>query len=113
MRGEPLKKGIQFHIAEAGQGERFLLLHGWSQHWYMWRHLFAPLATHYRVLYPGLRGFDWSDAPTSGYEKEQLATDLLTLLDTLGLDRVRLMGHDWGGWVGFLLCLRHCSGYFL
>lgn len=99
-------RGMQFHIAEAGRGEPLLLLHGWPQHWYMWRHLIAPLASHYRVLCPDLRGFGWSDAPTSGYEKEQLATDLLALLDTLGLDRVRLMGHDWGGWVGFLLCLR-------
>lgn len=99
--------GLRLHLAEAGQGEPLLLLHGWPQHWYMWRHLIPQLAVHYRVLCPDLRGFGWSDAPSSGYEKEQLATDIIALLDTLGLDRVRLMGHDWGGWVGFLLCLRH------
>jgi pimeloyl-ACP methyl ester carboxylesterase len=100
-------QGIQLHIAEAGEGEPLLLLHGWPQHWYMWRHLLPELATRYRVLCPDLRGFGWSDAPSHGYEKEQLAADIIALLNTLGLERVRLIGHDWGGWLGFLLCLRH------
>lgn len=100
-------RGIQLHIAEAGQGEPLLLLHGWPQHWYMWRHLLPELAISYRVLCPDMRGFGWSDAPKSGYEKEQLATDILALLDTLELEQVWLIGHDWGGWLGFLFCLRH------
>ncbi|MBW8060301.1 MAG: alpha/beta hydrolase [Solirubrobacterales bacterium] len=41
-----------------------------------------------------------------GYEKENLASDVLAVLDELGLERVKLVGHDWGGWIGFLLCLR-------
>ena len=53
-----------------------------------------------------LRGFGWSDAPRDGYEKENMATDVLAVLDELGLERVKLVGHDWGGWIGFLLCLR-------
>jgi pimeloyl-ACP methyl ester carboxylesterase len=53
-----------------------------------------------------LRGFGWSDAPDFGYEKESLASDIVALLDALELDRVKLVGHDWGGWIGFLLCLR-------
>ena len=51
-------------------------------------------------------GHGWSGAPRHGYEKEQLATDLLTLLDVLEVDDVGLVGHDWGGWTGFLACLR-------
>jgi pimeloyl-ACP methyl ester carboxylesterase len=58
------------------------------------------------VICPDLRGLGWSEAPPSGYEKETLADDMLALMDELGHDRVRLVGHDWGGWVGFLLCLR-------
>ncbi len=99
--------GLRMHVAEAGEGEPLVLLHGWPQHWFMWRHQIAPLAEHYRVLCPDLRGFGWSDAPASGYEKENLAVDVVKLLDALGLERVRLAGHDWGGWIGFLIGMRH------
>ncbi len=100
--------GIVHHVAEAGadDGDPVLLLHGWPQHWYEWRHLIPALADRHRVLALDLRGFGWSDAPPWGYEKEQLATDVLAVLDALGIDRVKLVGHDWGGWIGFLLCLR-------
>jgi pimeloyl-ACP methyl ester carboxylesterase len=83
-----------------------LCLHGWPQHWYEWRHLMPALADRHRVLALDLRGFGWSDAPRDGYEKENLATDVLAVLDELGIERVKLVGHDWGGWIGFLLCLR-------
>ena len=100
-------RGIDFHVAEAGSGDDVVLcLHGWPQHWYEWRHLMPALADRHRVLALDLRGFGWSDAPARGYEKENLATDVLAVLDELGLERVKLVGHDWGGWIGFLLCLR-------
>lgn len=98
---------IGFHYAEAGSGDDVVLcLHGWPQHWYEWRHLMAALADRHRVLALDLRGFGWSEAPPDGYEKENLADDVLAVLDELGLERVKLVGHDWGGWIGFLLCLR-------
>ncbi len=101
-------RGLRFHVAEAGEGEDVVLcLHGWPQHWYEWRHLLPALAeSGQRVLAIDLRGFGWSDAPRRGYEKERLADDVLAVLDALGLQRVKLVGHDWGGWIGFLLCLR-------
>ena len=100
-------RGIDFHVAEAGSGDDVVLcLHGWPQHWYEWRRLMPALADRHRVLALDLRGFGWSDAPRDGYEKEDMATDVLAVLDELGLDRVKLVGHDWGGWIGFLLCLR-------
>jgi pimeloyl-ACP methyl ester carboxylesterase len=83
------------------------LLHGWPQHWYEWRFQIPPLAKHNRLICPDLRGFGWSAAPPSGYEKENLAADVVNLLDALELDEVRLVGHDWGGWVGFILGMRH------
>ena len=98
--------GLRTHVAEAGEGEPLLLLHGWPQHWWCWRDLIPALAPHYRVIAPDLRGHGWTDAPPGGYEKEQLASDVLALLDALGLERVRLIGHDWGGFAGFLMCLR-------
>jgi pimeloyl-ACP methyl ester carboxylesterase len=100
-------RGLDFHLAEAGSGEDAVLcLHGWPQHWYEWRHLMPALADRHRVLAMDLRGFGWSDAPREGYEKENLADDVLAVLDRLGIERVKLVGHDWGGWIGFLLCLK-------
>jgi pimeloyl-ACP methyl ester carboxylesterase len=100
-------RGVEFHCAEAGAGDDVVLcLHGWPQHWYEWRHLMPALADRHRVLALDLRGFGWSEAPREGYEKESLADDVLDVLDELGLERVKLVGHDWGGWIGFLLCLR-------
>jgi len=100
-------RGIEFHYAEAGSGEEVVLcLHGWPQHWYEWRHLMPALADRHRVIALDLRGFGWSEAPAGGYEKENLADDVLAVLDELGIERVSLVGHDWGGWIGFLLCLR-------
>lgn len=100
-------RGLRFHVAEAGSGDDpVLLLHGWPQNWYEWRHLMPALADRHRVLAMDLRGFGWSDAPRYGYYKEDLASDVLAVLDALGLERVKMIGHDWGGWTGFLLCLR-------
>jgi pimeloyl-ACP methyl ester carboxylesterase len=100
-------RGIGFHVAEAGAGEDVVLcLHGWPQHWYLWRHLLPALADSHRVLALDLRGFGWSDAPADGYEKEEMADDVLAVLGALDIDRAKLVGHDWGGWIGFLLCLR-------
>jgi len=100
-------RGVEFHYAEAGSGDDVVLcLHGWPQHWYEWRHLMPGLADDYRVIALDLRGFGWSEAREEGYEKESLADDVLAVLDELGIERVKLVGHDWGGWIGFLLCLK-------
>ncbi|HEX4308104.1 MAG TPA: alpha/beta hydrolase [Solirubrobacterales bacterium] len=101
-------RGLRFHVAEAGEGDDVVLcLHGWPQHWYEWRFLLPALAAAgHRAIAVDLRGFGWSDAPPDGYEKENLADDVLAVLDQLGHERVKLVGHDWGGWIGYLLCLR-------
>ena len=98
--------GLRLHYAEAGEGEPLVLLHGWPQHWWEWRHVIAPLATHYRVICPDIRGLGWSEGPGPRARMEQysfarLAQDLFGLLDALGLERVRYVGHDWGCVVGY------------
>ena len=98
--------GLRVHIAEAGSGPPLVLQHGWPQNWFMWRKLIPELAKDYRLVCPDLRGHGWTDAPPGGYEKEQLASDLLAVLDALELDRVRLVGHDWGGYSSVLAALR-------
>ena len=98
--------GLDVHVAEAGSGPPLVLLHGWPQHWWVWRHVVPLLARDHRLIMPDLRGHGWTSAPATGYDKEQLALDLLGLLEAMDLPEVGLVGHDWGGWVGFLACLR-------
>jgi pimeloyl-ACP methyl ester carboxylesterase len=98
-------RGERIHVAEAGDGPPLLLLHGWPQHWYCW-HRVVPRLRDFSLVMPDMRGFGWSSVPASGYDKENLADDALALLDTLGLERVGVVGHDWGGWTGFLMGLR-------
>jgi len=98
--------GLSIHVAEAGVGRTVVLLHGWLQNWYCWHKVIPLLADRYRLIMPDLRGHGWSEAPPTGYDKEQLAADLLGLMDVLDLDDALLVGHDWGGWVGFLASLR-------
>ncbi len=99
--------GLRLHLAEAGEGEPLILQHGWPQHWYGWRYQIPTLAERYRVICPDMRGHGWSEAPADDdYLKETLVDDVIGLLAELGLERVRYVGHDWGAWVGFLLCLR-------
>ena len=98
--------GIRIHYAEAGEGDPLVLLHGWPQHWWMWRDFIGPLAERFRVIVPDLRGHGWSDKPRSSYRKTEFLDDVVALLDRLGLERVRFVGHDWGGWTGMLAGLR-------
>ena len=100
--------GFRQHVAEAGdpQAPPLVMVHGWPQHWWCWRKVIPALSERYRVICPDLRGHGWSEAPPGGYGKEQLARDLVTLLDVLELDKVRLAGHDWGSMAGFLACIR-------
>jgi pimeloyl-ACP methyl ester carboxylesterase len=102
-------RGARLHVAEMGDrsGPPVLLLHGWPQHWWCWRELMPLLADRHRVLAMDLRGFGWSEPTRGGYAKEDLAADVVGVLDALGVERVNLVGHDWGGVIGFLVCLHH------
>jgi hypothetical protein len=59
---------VELHLAEAGEGPPLLLLHGYPQHWYVWRQLISDLARDNHVMAPDLRGFGWSQAPREGYD---------------------------------------------
>ncbi|WP_405164476.1 alpha/beta hydrolase [Nocardia sp. NBC_01499] len=93
--------GLRIHYAEAGAGEPLILLHGWPQHWWEWRHLLGPLAQRYHVICPDLRGLGWSEGRARGYTFERLARDLIELMDHLGVHRARIVGRDWGLVVGY------------
>jgi pimeloyl-ACP methyl ester carboxylesterase len=99
---------VHFHVTEAGPGDGIpvLALHGWPQHHYAWRHLLADPPDGIRIIAPDLPGYGWSGAAPHRWRKEDVVSDVLALMDALGLERVLLVGHDWGGYVGHLLVLR-------
>ena len=98
---------VELSVLEAGEGEPLVLLHGWPQDRSMWDPLISDLARTRKVLVPDLRGFGRSDAPHSTYSKHELAGDVLALLDAEGIERATVVGHDWGGWIAWLLALEH------
>ncbi|XP_015868540.2 uncharacterized protein LOC107405967 [Ziziphus jujuba] len=100
--------GINMHIASIGTGPPVLLLHGFPELWYSWRHQLLSLSSlGYRAIAPDLRGFGDSDAPPSpaSYTAPFIVGDLVGLLDHLGIDQVFLVGHDWGAAVAWYFSL--------
>lgn len=100
--------GINMHVAEIGQGPPVLFLHGFPELWYSWRHQMLSLSSlGYRSIAPDLRGYGDTDAPPSAasYTALHVVGDLVALLDALALDRVFLVGHDWGAIVAWYFCL--------
>lgn len=110
--------GVTIHVADAGpaDGPAVMLVHGFPENWWEWHELIGPLAADgYRVLCPDLRGAGWSSAPRSRYLKSGMADDLASVLDRLDVNKVKLVAHDWGGPVAFIMMLRHpakVTGFF-
>ncbi len=91
--------GIRLHIAEAGEGPLVLLLHGWPELWYSWRHQLPALAeAGYHAVAPDVRGYGQSDKPEpiEAYAMKVMLQDYLGLLDAFGEQQAVVVGHDWG-----------------
>ncbi|MDX8051455.1 alpha/beta hydrolase [Lentzea sp. BCCO 10_0798] len=90
--------GIRLHVAELGDGPLVLLLHGFPEFWWAWRHQLTALAeAGYRAVAVDLRGYGDSDKPPRGYDGFTLAGDIAGLVKALGAPRAHLVGHAWGG----------------
>jgi pimeloyl-ACP methyl ester carboxylesterase len=98
-------RGVRFHVTESGTGTPVVVLHGWPEHHYCYRDLLADPPEGLRIIAPDLPGYGWSGAAPHRWDKQDVADDLLALLDALGLKRVLLVGHDWGAFIGYLLVL--------
>ncbi|MCA9911937.1 MAG: alpha/beta fold hydrolase, partial [Anaerolineae bacterium] len=97
---------VQLHVVTAGptDGEPILLLHGFPEFWYGWHNQIPFLAEQgYRVIAPDQRGYNLSDKPegVDAYGLDQLAADVIGLIDALGYEQVNLVGHDWGAAVSW------------
>jgi pimeloyl-ACP methyl ester carboxylesterase len=99
---------VMLHYVTAGSGPPLVLLHGWPQTWYEWRHVMPALARHYTVIAPDMRGLGDSSRPLIGYDKKTVANDIWRLTtEKLGYDSFHLAGHDWGGPTAFALAAAH------
>ena len=91
--------GIRMRIAEMGSGPLVLLIHGWPESWYSWRHQMLALSeAGYHVVAPDMRGYGGTDAPEAviEYDIEHLSKDVVGILDALEEETAILVGHDWG-----------------
>ncbi|MGF1513966.1 MAG: alpha/beta fold hydrolase [Elainellaceae cyanobacterium] len=88
---------IRLHCVTQGEGDLVVLLHGFPEFWYSWRHQIPALARHFRVVVPDLRGYNDSDKPKTGYDLDTLAADIRGLVQSLGYSKAHIVGHDWGG----------------
>jgi pimeloyl-ACP methyl ester carboxylesterase len=101
---------IELHVAEQGEGRPVLLLHGFPELWYSWRHQMAALAdAGYRAVAPDMRGFGRSSAPdeVEAYGIVELCSDVAGLLDEIGAEKAAIAGHDWGATVAWHFALIH------
>jgi pimeloyl-ACP methyl ester carboxylesterase len=101
--------GVRLHYVEAGSGPLVVLLHGFPEFWYSWRHQIAGLsAAGFRVLAPDLRGYNESDKPQGieSYRQRHLIGDVAGLVHHAGEARARIVGHDWGGWLAWWLAMQ-------
>ena len=101
-------RDVRLHYVTLGAGDPLVLLHGWPQTWFAWRHVMPLLAQQYRVIAPDLRGLGDSSRPLTGYDKRTMGRDIWRLVhDHLGIGRFNLVGHDWGGPVAYAIAAEH------
>ena len=102
--------GIRLHYVEAGSGPLVILLHGFPEFWYSWRHQIGPLAeAGYHVVAPDMRGYDLSDRPQSwrSYDAGLIAEDIAGLIHSFGEEQAYVVGHDWGAAIAYTLAMAH------
>src|SRR5919197_4966118 len=102
--------GVRLHYAHAGYGEKLVvLLHGFPECWYSWRHQMLALAKDYTVVAPDMRGYNLSDKPplVEDYTVDKLVDDVMGLIRHLGRDRAAIIGHDWGSYAAWAIGFRH------
>jgi pimeloyl-ACP methyl ester carboxylesterase len=100
--------GVHLHYVEQGEGPPVVLLHGFPEAWFSWRlQLPALAAAGFRAIAPDLRGYNESDRPSSGYDIDTLAADVVRLFEAVGAKKPVLVGHDWGGPIAWHVAAMH------
>src|SRR6266545_5598368 len=100
--------GARFHVAELGSGPLVLLLHGFPEFWWAWRHQLVALAEHgYRAVAMDLRGYGAIDKLPRGYDPFTLSADVAGVIRSLGEPDGVVVGHGWGGFLGWVSAVLH------
>jgi pimeloyl-ACP methyl ester carboxylesterase len=108
--GGAVVNGVRLHYVEVGSGPPVILLHGFPEFWYSWRHQLPALAqAGLRAVAPDLRGYNLSDKPPGvrSYRLDLLVGDLVGLIRHLGDRKASVVGHDWGGVLAWHLAMYH------
>lgn len=101
---------VRLHYAECGTGEELvILLHGFPECWYSWRHQLPVLGERYHVIAPDMRGFNLSEKPAGikNYRIGPLVEDVLCLIKHFGKQKAAIVAHDWGAGVAWALAQRY------
>jgi epoxide hydrolase 4 len=102
--------GVRLHYATAGAGEKLvILLHGFPEFWYSWRHQIVALSDEYTVVAPDMRGYNLSDKPphVEDYAIDKLVDDVVGLINYFGHKQAAVIGHDWGAGVAWAVAQTH------
>jgi epoxide hydrolase 4 len=101
---------VSLHYATAGTGEQLVvLLHGFPEFWYSWRHQLRALSGNFTVVAADLRGYNLSGRPTSrnDYTTEKISRDVIGLVRELGHNDAHIVGHDWGAAIAWNIAAHH------
>ncbi|MGB7444393.1 MAG: alpha/beta hydrolase [Coleofasciculaceae cyanobacterium] len=104
-----VSNGVRLHYVTQGEGPLMLMLHGFPEFWYSWRHQIPEFAKDYKVVALDLRGYNDSDKPAepSAYVMSEFIKDIQGVIQGLGYDRCVLVGHDWGGAIAWNFAYAH------
>lgn len=104
-------RSLKVHLREVGEDrpgeDPVILLHGFPQTSYMWRHQLPVLGERFKVYAPDTRGYGGTEKPRIRLSRDILARDVVDLMDALGVERARLVGHDWGGIIAAAAALKY------
>ncbi|MEO3706951.1 alpha/beta fold hydrolase [Trichormus azollae] len=100
---------IKLHYVTQGEGILMLMLHGFPEFWYSWRHQIPEFAKNYQVVALDLRGYNDSDKPQtqSAYVMDEFVKDIEGVIQGLGYESCVLVGHDWGGAIAWNFAYAH------
>jgi len=95
--------GLSFHCVTRGEGPLMIMLHGFPECWYSWRHQIPATASRFKVVAPDMRGYNLSDKPqgVENYTIDKLIADVAGLIGAFGYEKAHIVSHDWGGVVAW------------